>query len=103
MWKSSEKETIISLKMLKYYPSIILYLDHRTGQNFIIPEMADSSLDLSELAKAAKKKLQAVSIHYCEVYLGIWYGFSIFCGVVNARHSLIVVSVNSCRTTYLKN
>ena len=36
-------------------------VDHRTGQNFIIPEMADSSLDLSELAKAAKKKLQAVS------------------------------------------
>ena len=36
--------------------------DHRTGQHFIIPEMADSSLDMSELAKAAKKKLQAVSL-----------------------------------------
>jgi hypothetical protein len=34
--------------------------DHRANQHFIIPEMADSSLDLSELAKAAKKKLQAV-------------------------------------------
>ncbi len=44
--------------MLIYY----IFTDHRTGQNFIIPEMADSSLDLSELAKAAKKKLQAVSI-----------------------------------------
>ncbi|KAG8455730.1 hypothetical protein GDO86_001787 [Hymenochirus boettgeri] len=34
--------------------------DHRNGQHFIIPQMADSSLDLSELAKAAKKKLQSV-------------------------------------------
>lgn len=34
--------------------------DHQSGQHFLIPEMADSSLDLSELAKAAKKKLQMV-------------------------------------------
>ena len=39
----------------------LLLADHRSGHHFIIPEMADSSLDLSELAKAAKKKLQAVS------------------------------------------
>ncbi|XP_058546978.1 ARF GTPase-activating protein GIT2 isoform X9 [Neofelis nebulosa] len=32
--------------------------DHKNGQHFIIPQMADS-LDLSELAKAAKKKLQS--------------------------------------------
>ncbi|XP_011887853.1 PREDICTED: ARF GTPase-activating protein GIT2 isoform X11 [Cercocebus atys] len=35
--------------------------DHKNGQHFIIPQMADSSLDLSELAKAAKKKLQSLS------------------------------------------
>lgn len=40
--------------------------DHRTGQHFIIPHMADSSLDLSELAKAAKKKLQSLSNHLFE-------------------------------------
>ncbi|ELU00134.1 hypothetical protein CAPTEDRAFT_168917 [Capitella teleta] len=40
--------------------------DHRGNQHFIIPEMADSSLDLSELAKAAKKKLQALSNHLFE-------------------------------------
>ncbi|XP_064620292.1 ARF GTPase-activating protein GIT1-like isoform X3 [Lineus longissimus] len=39
--------------------------DHKT-QHFIIPQMADSSLDLSELAKAAKKKLQALSNHLFE-------------------------------------
>ncbi|KAM7391906.1 hypothetical protein PAMP_022553 [Pampus punctatissimus] len=33
--------------------------DHKNGQHFIVPQMADSSLDLSELAKAAKKKLQS--------------------------------------------
>ncbi|XP_036133091.1 ARF GTPase-activating protein GIT2 isoform X6 [Molossus molossus] len=36
--------------------------DHKNGQHFIIPQMADSSLDLSELAKAAKKKLQSRSL-----------------------------------------
>ncbi|KAM4809803.1 ARF GTPase-activating protein GIT2 isoform 7-T7 [Rhinophrynus dorsalis] len=40
--------------------------DHRNGQHFIIPQMADSSLDLSELAKAAKKKLQSLSNHLFE-------------------------------------
>ncbi|KAM9194485.1 ARF GTPase-activating protein GIT2 isoform 4-T4 [Dugong dugon] len=39
--------------------------DHRNGQHFIIPQMADS-LDLSELAKAAKKKLQSLSNHLFE-------------------------------------
>ncbi|XP_076339882.1 ARF GTPase-activating protein GIT2-like isoform X4 [Tachypleus tridentatus] len=34
--------------------------DHQSGQDFIIPEMSDS-LDLSEVAKAAKKKLQELS------------------------------------------
>lgn len=40
--------------------------DHRIGQHFIIPQMADSSLDLSEFAKAAKKKLQSLSNHQFE-------------------------------------
>ncbi|XP_007490481.1 ARF GTPase-activating protein GIT2 isoform X15 [Monodelphis domestica] len=40
--------------------------DHQNGQHFIIPQMADSSLDLSELAKAAKKKLQSLSNHLFE-------------------------------------
>ncbi|XP_074062237.1 ARF GTPase-activating protein GIT2 isoform X6 [Macrotis lagotis] len=39
--------------------------DHLNGQHFIIPQMADS-LDLSELAKAAKKKLQSLSNHLFE-------------------------------------
>ncbi|KAM7416631.1 hypothetical protein PAMA_018604 [Pampus argenteus] len=39
--------------------------DHRNGQHFIVPQMADS-LDLSELAKAAKKKLQSLSNHLFE-------------------------------------
>ncbi|XP_029650892.1 ARF GTPase-activating protein GIT1 isoform X2 [Octopus sinensis] len=34
--------------------------DHRSNHHFIIPEMADSSLDISELAKEAKKMLQAL-------------------------------------------
>ncbi|XP_029300284.1 ARF GTPase-activating protein GIT2b isoform X6 [Cottoperca gobio] len=40
--------------------------DHRNGQHFIIPQIADSSLDLSEFAKAAKKKLQSLSNHQFE-------------------------------------
>lgn len=41
--------------------------DHRNGQHFIIPHMADRRLlDLSELAKAAKKKLQSLSNHLFE-------------------------------------
>ncbi|XP_061417293.1 ARF GTPase-activating protein GIT2-like isoform X1 [Lethenteron reissneri] len=43
--------------------------DHRSGQHFIIPQMADRrtpNLDLSELAKAAKKKLQALNNHLFE-------------------------------------
>uniref|UniRef100_A0A3P9AK42 Arf-GAP domain-containing protein n=1 Tax=Esox lucius TaxID=8010 RepID=A0A3P9AK42_ESOLU len=39
--------------------------DHRNGQHFIIPQMADS-LDLSEFAKAAKKKLQSLTNHQFE-------------------------------------
>ncbi|XP_068767787.1 ARF GTPase-activating protein GIT2 isoform X7 [Struthio camelus] len=39
--------------------------EHKNGQHFIIPQMADS-LDLSELAKAAKKKLQSLSNHLFE-------------------------------------
>ncbi|XP_063470517.1 ARF GTPase-activating protein GIT2 isoform X15 [Symphalangus syndactylus] len=39
--------------------------DHKNGQHFIIPQMADS-LDLSELAKAAKRKLQSLSNHLFE-------------------------------------
>ncbi|XP_053375896.1 ARF GTPase-activating protein GIT2-like isoform X1 [Mercenaria mercenaria] len=40
--------------------------DHYKGLHFIIPEMADSSLDMSELAKQAKKKLQQLSNHLFE-------------------------------------
>ncbi|KAK3084396.1 hypothetical protein FSP39_012870 [Pinctada imbricata] len=40
--------------------------DHRTGVHFRIPEMADSSLDMSDLAKQAKKKLQALPNHLFE-------------------------------------
>ncbi|KAJ3605840.1 hypothetical protein NHX12_027884 [Muraenolepis orangiensis] len=40
--------------------------DHRNGQHFIVPQLADSSLDLSEFAKAAKKKLQSLSNHQFE-------------------------------------
>ncbi|XP_056273856.1 ARF GTPase-activating protein GIT2a isoform X3 [Pseudoliparis swirei] len=40
--------------------------DHKSSQHFIVPQMADSSLDVSELAKAAKKKLQSLSNHLFE-------------------------------------
>nr|XP_028557456.1 ARF GTPase-activating protein GIT2 isoform X5 [Podarcis muralis] len=41
--------------------------DHKSGQHFIIPQMADRRLlDLSELAKAAKRKLQSLSNHLFE-------------------------------------
>ncbi|KAM4576025.1 ARF GTPase-activating protein GIT2a isoform 2-T2 [Odontesthes bonariensis] len=40
--------------------------DHKNGQHFIVPQMADSGLDLSELAKAAKRKLQSLSNHLFE-------------------------------------
>nr|XP_043882824.1 ARF GTPase-activating protein GIT2a isoform X12 [Solea senegalensis] len=42
--------------------------DHKNGQHFIVPQMADRniSLDISELAKAARKKLQSLSNHLFE-------------------------------------
>ncbi|XP_059719334.1 ARF GTPase-activating protein GIT2 isoform X3 [Haemorhous mexicanus] len=40
--------------------------EHKNGQHFVIPQIADSSLDVSELAKAAKKKLQSLSNHLFE-------------------------------------
>ncbi|XP_047227929.1 ARF GTPase-activating protein GIT2b isoform X2 [Girardinichthys multiradiatus] len=41
--------------------------DHRNGQHFIIPKMADrNNLDLSDFAKAAKKKLHSLSNHQFE-------------------------------------
>ncbi len=40
--------------------------DHLGGQHFLIPEMADSSLDRSEAAELARKKLQALSNHLFE-------------------------------------
>ncbi|XP_051974568.1 ARF GTPase-activating protein GIT2-like isoform X2 [Xyrauchen texanus] len=39
---------------------------HKNGQHFIIPQMADSSLEISEFAKVAKKKLQSLSDHLFE-------------------------------------
>ncbi|XP_076855231.1 ARF GTPase-activating protein GIT2a isoform X8 [Brachyhypopomus gauderio] len=39
--------------------------DHKNGQHFIIPQLADSQ-DLTELAKAAKRKLQSLSNHLFE-------------------------------------
>uniref|UniRef100_A0A674EGD6 G protein-coupled receptor kinase interacting ArfGAP 2b n=1 Tax=Salmo trutta TaxID=8032 RepID=A0A674EGD6_SALTR len=56
--------------------------DHRNGQHFIIPQMADSSLDLSEFAKAAKKKLQSVS----EINFLFYYG--------PFRHTMWLVTQN---------
>uniref|UniRef100_A0A3Q2CCZ9 G protein-coupled receptor kinase interacting ArfGAP 2a n=1 Tax=Cyprinodon variegatus TaxID=28743 RepID=A0A3Q2CCZ9_CYPVA len=40
--------------------------DHKNGEHFIVPQMADSSPDLTELAKAAKRKLQSLSNHLFE-------------------------------------
>ncbi|XP_028312546.1 ARF GTPase-activating protein GIT2a isoform X8 [Gouania willdenowi] len=42
--------------------------DHKSGQHFIVPQMADRnvSLDLSQLAKAAKRKLQSLKNHLFE-------------------------------------
>ncbi|XP_047660864.1 ARF GTPase-activating protein GIT2b isoform X7 [Tachysurus fulvidraco] len=42
--------------------------DHKNGQHFIIPQIVDRNvtLDLTELAKAAKKKLQSLSNHQFE-------------------------------------
>ncbi|XP_040052402.1 ARF GTPase-activating protein GIT2a isoform X6 [Gasterosteus aculeatus] len=40
--------------------------DHKNSQHFIVPQMADRGLDLSELAKAAKKKLKSLSNHLFE-------------------------------------
>ncbi|XP_041718226.1 ARF GTPase-activating protein GIT2 isoform X10 [Coregonus clupeaformis] len=42
--------------------------NHKNGHHFIVPQMADRniSLDLSELAKTAKKKLQSLSNHLFE-------------------------------------
>uniref|UniRef100_A0A3Q2TCK5 G protein-coupled receptor kinase interacting ArfGAP 2a n=1 Tax=Fundulus heteroclitus TaxID=8078 RepID=A0A3Q2TCK5_FUNHE len=40
--------------------------DHKSGEHFIVPQMADSSPDLTELAKAAKRKLQSLSNHLFE-------------------------------------
>ncbi|XP_014883071.1 ARF GTPase-activating protein GIT2a isoform X5 [Poecilia latipinna] len=40
--------------------------DHKNGEHFVIPQMADRSPDLTELAKAAKRKLQSLSNHLFE-------------------------------------
>lgn len=40
--------------------------DHRTGCHFKIPELGDNTSDMSELAKQAKKKLQALPNHLFE-------------------------------------
>ncbi|XP_041718218.1 ARF GTPase-activating protein GIT2 isoform X3 [Coregonus clupeaformis] len=41
--------------------------NHKNGHHFIVPQMADRNiLDLSELAKTAKKKLQSLSNHLFE-------------------------------------
>ncbi|XP_005814299.1 ARF GTPase-activating protein GIT2 isoform X6 [Xiphophorus maculatus] len=40
--------------------------DHKNGEHFIVPQMADRSPDLTELAKAAKRKLQSLSNHLFE-------------------------------------
>ncbi|KAI0238320.1 ARF GTPase-activating protein GIT2 [Lamellibrachia satsuma] len=67
-WLSSYVVIISTLRMLDTYTIFYLSYDvtintlhHRNDQHFIIPQMADSSLDLSELAKAAKKKLMALN------------------------------------------
>ncbi|XP_027889398.1 ARF GTPase-activating protein GIT2a isoform X6 [Xiphophorus couchianus] len=42
--------------------------DHKNGEHFIVPQMADRNVspDLTELAKAAKRKLQSLSNHLFE-------------------------------------
>ncbi|XP_014883070.1 ARF GTPase-activating protein GIT2a isoform X4 [Poecilia latipinna] len=42
--------------------------DHKNGEHFVIPQMADRNVspDLTELAKAAKRKLQSLSNHLFE-------------------------------------
>ncbi|XP_021172635.2 ARF GTPase-activating protein GIT2a isoform X3 [Fundulus heteroclitus] len=42
--------------------------DHKSGEHFIVPQMADRNVspDLTELAKAAKRKLQSLSNHLFE-------------------------------------
>lgn len=50
-----------------------LLSEHYKGQHFIIPEMSDSSLDMSELAKQAKKKLQQVGD---KLYYPVMHHFS---------------------------
>ncbi|KAI4873885.1 hypothetical protein NFI96_034242 [Prochilodus magdalenae] len=40
--------------------------DHKSGHHFLIPKLADSSHDVTELAKAAKRKLQSLSNHLFE-------------------------------------
>jgi hypothetical protein len=43
--------------------------DHQNKQHYIVPEMSDS-LDLTEFAKVAKKKLQLVSNqHVCHNFI----------------------------------
>ena len=41
--------------------SFVLYVDHKNSQHYVIPSMSDHSVDMSELAKAARMRLQAVS------------------------------------------
>uniref|UniRef100_A0A8C7CET3 GIT ArfGAP 2 n=1 Tax=Oncorhynchus kisutch TaxID=8019 RepID=A0A8C7CET3_ONCKI len=65
--------------------------DHRNGQHFIIPQMADSSLDLSEFAKAAKKKLQSVSDRIYFFQTWFYYGpFRHTMWLVTQNHSTLV-------------
>uniref|UniRef100_A0A3Q3AZ25 G protein-coupled receptor kinase interacting ArfGAP 2a n=1 Tax=Kryptolebias marmoratus TaxID=37003 RepID=A0A3Q3AZ25_KRYMA len=40
--------------------------EHTNNDHFIVPQLADSSSDLTELAKAAKRKLQSLSNHLFE-------------------------------------
>ncbi|XP_066509634.1 ARF GTPase-activating protein GIT2-like [Hoplias malabaricus] len=40
--------------------------DHKNGQHFIIPQLVDSGQELTEVAKAAKRKLQSLSNHLFE-------------------------------------
>ncbi|XP_046395517.1 ARF GTPase-activating protein GIT2 isoform X2 [Ischnura elegans] len=71
-WSSNHKDLADRLTELMYELSDRLAYfvcarkpDHQNGQHFIIPEMSDS-LEMTEFAKAAKKKLQSLPNHLFE-------------------------------------
>jgi hypothetical protein len=58
--------------------------DHQIGQHYIVPEMSDT-VDLTEFAKAARKKLQLVRNHH------IWHSLNLTTHSVLSACLLIIV------------